>query len=86
MEPMNATALVTADRVEVWVATQNSEAAAAAAAAASGMPLEKIEIHKMMLGGGFGRRGAFQEPTRQAVAIAKAYSDSLSPAPVAHGS
>lgn len=72
MEPMNATAIVTQDRVEVWVATQNSEASAAAAAAASGMPLERIEIHKVMLGGGFGRRGGSQEPTTQAVRIAKA--------------
>jgi len=72
MEPMNATAVVTADRIEVWVATQNSEASAAAAAAASGMPLEKIEIHKVMLGGGFGRRGGSQEPTTEAVRVAKA--------------
>ncbi len=72
MEPMNATAVVTADRIDVWVATQNSEASAAAAARASGMPLESIEIHKMMLGGGFGRRGGSQEPTAQAVRIAKA--------------
>lgn len=72
MEPMNATAAFISDRLEIWVATQNSEASAAAAAAASGMPLEKIEIHKVMLGGGFGRRGGSQEPTTEAVRIAKA--------------
>jgi len=72
MEPMNCTAHVTADKVEIWVATQNSEASAAAAAAVSGVPLRNIHVQKMMLGGGFGRRGAFQEPTREAVAIAKA--------------
>ena len=31
MEPMNATALYTADKCEVWVPTQNGEAALAAA-------------------------------------------------------
>ncbi len=72
MEPQNCTASVTADRVDIWVPTQNSEASAAAAASASGIPLDKIEVHKTMLGGGFGRRGAFQEPVREAVLIAKA--------------
>jgi isoquinoline 1-oxidoreductase beta subunit len=72
MEPMNCTARVAADRVDVWVATQNSEAAAAAAASAAGVPIEQVHVHKAMLGGGFGRRGAFQDPTREAVAIAKA--------------
>ena len=39
MEPMNATALFTKDRCEVWCPTQNGEAALAAASAASGLPL-----------------------------------------------
>ncbi len=44
----------------------------AAAAEAAGLPLEKVEVHKMMLGGGFGRRGGPQDFVRQGVAIAKA--------------
>jgi isoquinoline 1-oxidoreductase beta subunit len=44
----------------------------AAAAEMAGLPLEKVEVHKMMLGGGFGRRGASQDFVRQGVAIAKA--------------
>ncbi|HSB69681.1 MAG TPA: xanthine dehydrogenase family protein molybdopterin-binding subunit [Candidatus Methylomirabilis sp.] len=72
MEPMNCTAHVTADRVEVWVPTQNAEAALAAAADAAGMPPSKVEVHVTFLGGGFGRRGAVQDYTRQAVTIAKA--------------
>ena len=36
MEPMNATALWTADKCEVWTATQNAEAALATAAEAVG--------------------------------------------------
>jgi isoquinoline 1-oxidoreductase beta subunit len=71
MEPMNATARYTADRCEVWCPTQNGEAALAAAAAASGLPVERCEVYKLHLGGGFGRRGAFHEYVRQAVLIAK---------------
>lgn len=71
MEPMNATALVTADRCEVWVPTQNGEASLAVAAEASGLPVQRCEIHKLHLGGGFGRRGNFQDYVRQAVLIAK---------------
>jgi len=56
MEPMNATALYTADKCEVWCPTQNGEAALAAATDASGLSTEKCDVHKVLLGGGFGRR------------------------------
>jgi isoquinoline 1-oxidoreductase beta subunit len=39
--------------------------------AASGLPADRCDVHKINLGGGFGRRGAFQDYTRQAVLIAK---------------
>src|SRR5215813_8458754 len=55
MEPMNATALYTADKCEVWGPTQNGEGAFAAALAASGLPADKCDVHKVHLGGGFGR-------------------------------
>jgi isoquinoline 1-oxidoreductase subunit beta len=71
MEPMNCTAHVTADRVEVWAPSQNAEATLAAAAEAAGLHPSKVEVHITFLGGGFGRRG-FQDYTRQAVRIAKA--------------
>ena len=67
LEPMNTTAKYTADRCEVWVPTQNGEAALAAAAEASGLPLAKCEVYKIHLGGGFGRRGAFHDYVKQAV-------------------
>lgn len=70
MEPMNATALYTADKCEVWCGTQNGEAAFAAVLEASGLPPEKCDVHKVMLGGGFGRRG-LTDYVRQAVLIAK---------------
>src|SRR5215468_10959549 len=70
MEPMNATALYTSDKCEVWCGTQNGEAALAATAEASGLPAAKCDVHKMLLGGGFGRRGR-SDYVRQAVLIAK---------------
>jgi isoquinoline 1-oxidoreductase subunit beta len=73
METMNATARLSADKAEVWVATQNAEASLAALAEASGVPLAKCEVHKHDLGGGFGRRGGTQDYVRQAVAIAKEF-------------
>ncbi len=71
MEPMNATAKYTADKCEVWVPTQNGEAAFAATLAASGLPADKCEVYKIHCGGGFGRRGAFHDYVTQAVRIAK---------------
>jgi len=70
MEPMNATALYTGERCEVWTGTQNGEAALAATAEASGLPVSKCDVYKQLLGGGFGRKG-FTDYVRQAVLIAK---------------
>lgn len=70
MEPMNATAVWTKDRCEAWVPTQNGESALAAAAEAAELPAEQCEIYKLLLGGGFGRRGQ-GDYVRQAVLIAK---------------
>ncbi|HEX8167518.1 MAG TPA: molybdopterin cofactor-binding domain-containing protein, partial [Beijerinckiaceae bacterium] len=71
MEPMNATALWTPEKCEVWTPTQNGEAALAAATEAAGLPIAKVDVYKVHLGGGFGRRGAFHDYVRQAVQIAK---------------
>lgn len=71
MEVMNATALWTPERCEVWTPTQNGEAALAATAEAAGLPPARCEVHKIHLGGGFGRRGAVHDWVRQAVTIAK---------------
>jgi isoquinoline 1-oxidoreductase subunit beta len=73
MEPMNCTAIVHADHAECWVPTQNAEASLAALSEASGLPLEKCEVHRNDLGGGFGRRGGNQDYTRQAALIAKQF-------------
>jgi len=71
MEPMNATALYTADRCEVWAPTQNGEAAFAATLEASGLPADQCEVYKLHIGGGFGRRVTQQDYVTQAVLIAK---------------
>jgi isoquinoline 1-oxidoreductase beta subunit len=68
---MNATARWTPQRCEVWVPTQNGEAALEAAAEAAGLPPAQCEVYKQYLGGGFGRRGRNDFVT-QAVQIAKA--------------
>jgi isoquinoline 1-oxidoreductase subunit beta len=70
MEPMNMTALYTADKCEVWGPTQNGEAALAAVSEESGLPIGKCDVNKVLCGGGFGRRGRV-DYVRQAVAIAK---------------
>jgi isoquinoline 1-oxidoreductase subunit beta len=70
LEPMNATALYTGERCEVWTGTQNGEATLDAVAEAAGLPKEKCDVHKMMIGGGFGRR-LFMDAVQQAVRIAK---------------
>jgi isoquinoline 1-oxidoreductase beta subunit len=73
MEPMNCTARISADKAEVWVPTQNSEASLAALSEASGLPLAKCEVYRHDLGGGFGRRGGSQDYVRQVVPIAKQF-------------
>jgi isoquinoline 1-oxidoreductase subunit beta len=73
MEVMNATVRLSADRAEVWVASQNAEASLAALSEASGLPLAKCEVYRHDLGGGFGRRGGLQDYVHQAVAIAKEF-------------
>src|SRR5262245_8410692 len=57
MEPMNCTAHVTADRCDVYLSTQSQTSTQQAAMAASGLPQNKVFVHPMFMGGGFGRRG-----------------------------
>jgi isoquinoline 1-oxidoreductase beta subunit len=58
MEPMNATAWVRADRVEIWAPTQVQSANVAQAVQLTGLPADKVTVHTTLLGGGFGRRYA----------------------------
>lgn len=71
MEPLNCTAHVQEDRVDVWAGLQDPEGALLAAAAVADMPAEQVYVHNCFLGGGFGRRG-HDDFVREAVEIAKA--------------
>jgi isoquinoline 1-oxidoreductase beta subunit len=71
MEPQNCVAHVKPDGVEIWVPSQDPATALVTAAVAAGVSNDKVVVHRMMLGGGFGRRGPVQEYVRQAVVIAK---------------
>jgi len=71
MEPMNATAHVRPDGCDVWAATQIQTAARQTAAEITKLPPEKVNIHTLYLGGGFGRRGG-ADFIAEAVEISKA--------------
>lgn len=64
MEPLNATASVNeaGDGAELWVGTQTQSLTTLAAAKTLGTTPDKIKLHEMFLGGGFGRRAEL-EPT-----------------------
>src|SRR5256885_8294351 len=72
MEPMNIAVRYTPEKCEAGGPKQNGEGAFAAILAASGLPADKVDVYKTMLGGGFGRRGGYPDDyVRQAVLIAK---------------
>lgn len=57
LEPFNCTVEVDADGVlHLWAPTQAQDRFRNAAAAAAGLPVERVRIHTLMPGGGFGRR------------------------------
>jgi isoquinoline 1-oxidoreductase beta subunit len=57
MEPLNAVAHVRSDGADVWSGMQIQSVARQTAAGIAGLPPEKVQIHTVYLGGGFGRRG-----------------------------
>jgi len=71
MEPINCTADVRADRVDVWGPVQFQTTSQAMAAKTCGLKPENAFIHTTYLGGGFGRK-AGTDFTREAVEISKA--------------
>ncbi|GAU04354.1 acylaldehyde oxidase [Burkholderia stabilis] len=56
MEPINCTAQVTKDRVQLWAPTQVATLAQLAAARAAGVSRDQVHIDIPLIGGGFGRR------------------------------
>src|SRR4029077_6026789 len=69
--PLNAIAHVQPDRVDVWVGTQNADAALQLAAQASGVKPENVHLHHTFSRRGFGRRLGPDE-VAQAVSVSKA--------------
>ena len=70
MEPLNGTALVTADSVEIWHPSQHPEQGLWVAAAEAGVSPDKVKFNQTYVGGGFGRR-VFGNDSRMVVAVAK---------------
>ncbi len=56
MEPMNCTAKVDGDKIEVWAPSQSPSFIIGALGGAAGFKPENITINITLLGGGFGRR------------------------------
>jgi isoquinoline 1-oxidoreductase subunit beta len=71
MEPMNCTAVVTADRCEVWASTQGQSTARDTAAKITGLAPEKVTVNTLFMGGGFGRRSG-ADYVGETVEVAKA--------------
>ncbi|MDB5770597.1 MAG: carbon monoxide dehydrogenase [Burkholderia sp.] len=74
MEPLNCVVDLKADSCTVWAGTQFQTVDQAAIAKTANLAPERVTVHTMMAGGGFGRRGV---PTSdyivEAVNVAKAY-------------
>jgi len=56
MEPMNCTARVAGDTVEIWAPTQGQEITRLTMAGVFKVPKENVQVSRTLLGGGFGRR------------------------------
>jgi isoquinoline 1-oxidoreductase subunit beta len=72
LEPLNGTALVTADSADVWCPTQDMLQAYWVAIDETGLPPEKVKIHEAFIGGAFGRR-TMADDVRMVVAVAKEF-------------
>ncbi|QPH53850.1 xanthine dehydrogenase family protein molybdopterin-binding subunit [Pontivivens ytuae] len=62
MEPMNATAQITDQGLELWLGTQAPGIVAGRCAAMLGLEYEQVTVNQLHLGGGFGRRGEVDYP------------------------
>ena len=72
MEPLNGTALVTEDRVELWHPFAVVQQALAITTEETGIAPENIHVHLPMVGGSFGRRVGCDD-LRMVLAVAKQY-------------
>ncbi len=72
LEPLNGTALVTKERTDVWLPTQDILVAYWVTVDETGMDPKNVYIHPTLVGGAFGRRSQGDD-TRMVVAVAKEY-------------
>lgn len=70
MEPQNTTAWYKGDEIEIWAPTQTPQNAVSAVAKLVGLPEDKVMLHQLRAGGGFGRRLG-NDSVMQAAAISK---------------
>ena len=56
LEPMNCTARVDGDKIEVWAPAQSASFVIGTVAGAAGFKPENIQVNITLMGGGFGRR------------------------------
>lgn len=71
LEPMNATARIDGDRVEIWAPTQSLTLTTWGVARALGVDDANVIVHPTLIGGGFGRK-AESDAFIQAALIARA--------------
>jgi len=72
MEPLNGTAMVTKNQVEVWCPTQDTIQAYWVAIDETGYAPEQVKLHQTLVGGRFGR-GTQADDVRMVVAVAKEF-------------
>ena len=72
LEPLNGTALVTPDRIDLWHPTQITDNARAAVVEETGIAPEKVFVHQTMVGGAFGRRTTCDD-VRMVIAVAQQF-------------
>jgi isoquinoline 1-oxidoreductase beta subunit len=72
LEPLNATAMVSADRAEVWCPTQDMNQAFWVTVDETGLKPDQVTLHQTHMGGAYGRRGQGDD-VRMAVAVARAF-------------
>ena len=70
MEPQNCTAWFRDGGIEIWAPTQTPESAVSSVASVLGIAPERVTLHQLRAGGGFGRR-LINDPVCEAAAIAK---------------
>lgn len=71
LEPWNINVRIEGDRLEIWAPTQNQDRLVNRVVRDTGWAADKIHLHTMMQGGGFGRR-LYEDMPGSAVIVARA--------------